>query len=63
MDLGRNITYKSLVSQLVSAPSSFTMQSEGGVCLEENNEKINNISFKKDTEKSVFLQGLIYKLL
>ena len=59
MDLGRNITYKSLVSQSVSVPSSFKMQSVVGVCLEENNDEINNISFKKNAEKSVFLQDLI----
>ena len=42
MDLGSNTTYESLVSQSVSVPSNFKKQSVAGVCLEENNEEINN---------------------
>ena len=56
MDLGSNTTYESLVSQSVIVPSSFKKQSVAGVCLEENNEEINNISFKKGTAYNVFLQ-------
>ena len=56
MDLGSNTTYESLVSQSISVPSSFKKQSVAGVCLEENNEEINNISFKKGTAYNVFLQ-------
>ena len=59
MYLGKNISFECLLSQSVSIPLSFKMQLMILVCLKQNSKWRNNISFKKDTEKFVLLQGLI----
>ena len=59
MHFVRNVNYECLLSQSVSVSSNVEMQSVMRVYLEENNLSRNNVSFKRDIEKIVLLQGSI----